>query len=177
MEFDVTNLDKVFLIQTLYAHAEPAGLGKAEYSVRDKRGENIVGLTTEECEEILKRDTPDLTTSLIDYCKGKPIKLSFDHRPTGKIFVSSSGYDSRNGRYRFLEALLNVFDLSEIIIIKKGYPQHLNEMIEDCTNRPIEEIIELKNVIQNTVKYSDNGVYWKIDTTKIDFKPQFMREI
>lgn len=177
MEFDITDLDKVLLIKTLYAHAVPNGMGKAEYFVRQVRGENIIGLSDEECEEILSKDDPDALEQLIDYHKGKPIKLSFDHRSNGKIFACSDGYDSRNGRYRFLEALLNVFDLDEIIFIKKGYPRHLKEMIDECTHRSTNETLLLKNVVLNTTKQTDVSTYWIIDTDKVDYRPPFMRDI
>jgi len=175
MEFDVTNLDKVLLIKTLYVHADPKGRGIDEYNFLKDRGLNVIGLTDYECNEILNTYHPG--TILIDYLKGKPIKLSFSRQSNGQIFVSSTGYDCRNGRYRFLEALLNVFDLDEILIIKKGYSQHLNRMIDDYTHRPIEETMILQNIVKHTKKHTDNGSYWTIDSDIIDYKPPFMREI
>jgi hypothetical protein len=177
MVFNVTELDKVLLLQALYSHASPKGVGRIEHSVRAARGENVVGLTDEECEMILSMDHPDATTLLVDYYNGKPIKLDFEHQRNGQDLVCSDGYDSRNGRYRFLEALLNVFDPDEIIIVKKGYPIHLKEMIDEHTVIPIEELAVLKNLMKRTVKHTDNGVYWKIDTTAVDYKPPFMRGI
>ncbi len=35
MEFNITQLDKVLLIQTLYTHSSPIGLGKIEYNLKD----------------------------------------------------------------------------------------------------------------------------------------------
>ncbi len=177
MEFDITKLDKVLLIKTLYNHAGLIGVGEAEYTFRGKRGENVLGLTDEECNEILSRDHPESMEMLLDYHNGKAMKLGFQHKFSGRTFASSDGYDSRHGRYRFLEALLNVFDLDEIIIIKKGYPLHLKEMIDECTKRPIDETMLLKNVVKNTVKHKDSGTYWTIDTNKVDYKPLFMRNI
>ncbi len=178
MTFDVTNLDKILLIKTLYAHAEPVGLGKVEYSNKAKKGENVIGLTDEECKDILRMDTPDIIPPLIDYLKGKPIKLDLDHQANGKIWVSALSYDLCNGRYRFLEALLNVFDLDEILFIKKDYPGPLDEIIDENTNRPIEETLLLKDVVKCTIQHTDkNGTYWTIDTDEVDYKPYFMRSI
>lgn len=177
MVFNVTNLDKVLLLQTLYAHASPKGLGRIEYSVRAKKGENVVGLTDEECEMILSTEEPDATAILVDYYKGKPIKLDFQHEPNGTILVDSNGYDLSNGRFRFLEALLNVFDVDEIEITKKEYPVHLDDMLDEHTTIPIEEIVLLKNILKHTIKHTDNGTYWKIDANTVDYKPPCMREI
>lgn len=177
MVFNVTKLDKVLLLKTLYDHAAPQGLGRAEYFVRAERGENVVGLTDEECNLILSADHPDLTVSLMDYYKGKPIKLSFDYQRNGEILVDTNGYDSRNGRYRFLQALLGIFDLEEIVIVKKGYPAYLNEMIDEHTVVAAEELALMKNMLRQTIKHTDNGTYWKIDSSVIDYRPPFMREL
>jgi hypothetical protein len=177
MIFDITNLDKHLLIQTLYDHASSNGAGSGEQLARTARGENILGLTDKECDQILNYDLSSQNVRILDYCKGRPIKLVFEHRRNGNIFVDSSGYDSRNGRFRFLQALLDVFDLDEIAIKKKGYPQHLNDMINECTSIPQEELTLLKNLVKNTVKHTNNGTYWKIDTEVINYKPLFMRKI
>ncbi len=177
MVFNITKLDKVLLIKTLYNHSSPKGLGQAEHSVRSARGENVIGLTDKECESILSLDNRNGTVGLMDYHNGKPIKLNFEHQRNGNILVDSNGYDSANGRYRFLEALLSVFDFDEIIITKKGYPTYLNETINENTSIPIEEVALLKNIIKHTIRYTDKGIYWKIDTRAVDYKPPFMRDI
>ena len=66
MIFNVTKLDKIKLIQTLYIHADPKGYGKREYAFKDVIGENVLGLTDEECRDILKMDSPDLSGYLVD---------------------------------------------------------------------------------------------------------------
>ena len=87
MEFDITHLDKKQLIQTLFAHSAPLNLGKAEYNIRKARGENVIGLSDEECEMILLEfnefDTGGLR--ILDYHKGKPMKLVFDKKRNGRI--------------------------------------------------------------------------------------------
>ena len=53
MEFDVTKLDKVLLLQSLFAHSNPLGLGVSEYKYRKQKGDNVDGLTEEECHILL----------------------------------------------------------------------------------------------------------------------------
>jgi len=42
---------------------------------------------------------------------------------------------------------------------------------------PYEEIALLENIIEHTFMYADNGMYWKIDSSTIDYKPPFMRNL
>ena len=177
MVFNVSKLDKIRLIQTLYIHADPKGYGNMEYSFREVIGENVLGLTDEECRDILSADTPELNGYLVDYYNGKPIKLDFEHKPNGDVCVSSSGYDVSNGRYRFLEALLYVFNLDEIVITKKDYPHQLDELLDEHTTRAIEETLILENILKHTIQHSDNGIYWTFDQDKANYTPPFMRGI
>ena len=177
MVFNVTKLDKIRLIQTLYIHADPKGYGKVEYAFNDVIGKNVLGLTEEECMDMLNMDSLDLNGYLVDYYNGKPIKLDFERKPNGDVWVSSIGYDVSNGRYRFLEALLYVFNLDEIVITGKDYPQHLDELLDRSTVIPHEERALLENIIEHTFMYTDNGMYWKIDANTVDYKPPFMRNL
>ena len=177
MVFNVTKLDKIRLLQTLYIHADPKGYGNMEYSFNDVIGKNVLGLTDEECTDMLSMDTPELNGYFVDYHNGKPIKLDFEHKPNGDVWVSSIAYDVSNGRYRFLEALLYVFNLDEIIITDKEYPSHLNDLLDEHTRRAFEETLLLENILEQTNLYSDNGMYWKFDTDAVDYKPPFMRGI
>ena len=177
MVFDVTELDKIRLIQTLYIHAHPKGYGKVEYSFNDVIGKNVLGLTDEECRDMLSMYSPALNGYLVDYYNGKPIKLDFEHTPTGNVKVSSIGYDVSNGRYRFLEALLYVFNLDEIVITEMDYPNQLDELLDGSTVIPDEELALLEEVLEHTSMYTDNGMYWKIDSGAVGYKPPFMREL
>ena len=58
MIFNVTKLDKIRLLQTLYIHADPKGYGKVEYNFLDVVGEYVIGLTDEECRELLRSNPP-----------------------------------------------------------------------------------------------------------------------
>jgi hypothetical protein len=177
MVFNVTKLDKIRLLQTLYIHADPKGYGNMEYAFNDVIGKNVEGLTEEECASLLKMDTPELNGYLVDYYNGKPIKFDFEHRPNGDVWVSSIAYDISNGRYRFLEALLYVFNLDEIIITNMDYPPQLDALLDDHTKRAFEETLLIENILEQTILYSDNGMYWKLDPNTVDYKPPFMRGI
>jgi len=128
MEFDITNLDKKLLIQTLFAHAAPLSLGKEEYKKGKQRGENVDGLTDEECEMMLNEFNHLVVggIKILDYHKGKPIKLVFYKNKNGRILSDSCSYDARNGMFRFFEAMLNIFSLDEILITKKGYKSYVD---------------------------------------------------
>ena len=176
MVFNVTRLDKIHLMQTLYIHADPKGYGKVEFAFNDVIGKNVLGLTDEECREFLSMDTPDLNGYLVDYHNGKPIKLDFEHKANGDVWVSSIGYDVSNGRYRFLEALLYVFNLDEIVMTTTDYPHQLDDLLDEHTNRGIEETIMLENLLDQAIQHSDNGIYWTFDDIA-DYTPPFMRGI
>ncbi len=177
MEFNITRLDKVLLIQTLYAHSSPIGLGQAEYDLRDFRNELVSGVPIDECKSILafaERNGPH--TRVLDYLNGKPIKLNFFQKNNGEIITDASSYDERNGKFRFLEALLNVFDMNEILIIKKGYDSITREYLDNkAPKRPTDKLLELMSLLKHTIKYKDEkGSYWKFDERQVQYKPPFM---
>jgi len=178
MEFDITQLDKKLLIQTLFSHSAPVSLGQVEYYLRNKWGENVDGLTDKECEFILY-EYNKLNTGIIkilDYHKGKPMKLTFYKKNNGRVIVDSSSYDERNGKYRFFEALLNIFLLDEIRIIKKGYRQYSMSNLQDHLLRPKEQEAIFKNILKNTIqKENEFGKYWTIDENQISYIPSFMQ--
>lgn len=180
MEFDITKIDKVLLIQTLFSHSAPLGLGKAEYDTRRKGGQNVEGLTDDECYILLYdfNNNDEEFCSIADYYKGKPIKLNFQRKKNGRILVDSDRYDSRNGKFRFFEAMLNIFSLDEIYITKKGYGHYALEDLTDDQKRPPEEEIIFKGLLKNTVKATnDYGKYWLIDEKKVSYKSAFSYEL
>ncbi len=177
MVFNVTKLDKIRLLQTLYIHADPKGYGKNEYAFNDVIGKNVLGLTNEECRELLKADSPDLSSYLVDYHNGKPIKLDFEHKPNGDLWVSSVAYDMSNGRHSFLEALLCVFDLDEIVMTTIDYPSQLDDLLGEHTTRGIAETLIIEDILDHTIQHSDNGIYWTFDSAAVDYTPPFMRGI
>ncbi|MBN2892073.1 MAG: hypothetical protein JXL97_09415 [Bacteroidales bacterium] len=180
MEFDITHLDKTQLIQTLFAHSAPLNLGKAEYDVRKARGENVIGLTDEECEMILfeLNHFQDGGLGILDYHKGKPMKLIFDKKRNGRILVDSSKYDARNGKYRFFEAMLNIFSLDEILITKKGFRQYVLVELPKHLIRPKEQENIFKNLIKHTIqKENEYGKYWAIDETNVSYISPFLKSL
>ncbi|HXI01194.1 MAG TPA: hypothetical protein VNI52_13080 [Sphingobacteriaceae bacterium] len=177
MEFNITKIDKVLLIQTLYAHAESRGLGEAEYFVKDANGYMVSGLPVDECNMILaEAEHKGYSQRVIDYHNGKPIKLGFHFRRNGEIITSTSSYDKRNGKFRFLEALLNVFDLEEILIVKKNYDSIANLCInKNAPPRSEDLILKFMHMLKHTTSYKDNrGVYWKFNEGEVSYKPAFM---
>ena len=178
MEFDITNLDKHLVIQTLFAHADALAIGQYEYDFRKRMGDNVDGLTDDECEIILAEfnDLDKGHVKLLDYHKGKPMKLYFEKKSNGRVPVDSGGYDSRNGKYRFFEALLNVFLLDEILITKKGYKQFTLLDLDEDQILPKEKEEMFKSILKNTIKMeNDYGKYLAIDETKVIYTPPFMK--
>jgi len=182
MEFDITEIDKKLLIRTLFAHSAPIGLGQAEYDVRKSFGETVDGISDEECEYLLyeynhnsKRES---VFGILDYHKGKPMKLNFFRKRNGRIITSSDSYDARNGRYRFLEAMLNTFHLDEIKITKKGYRQFVMTDLPSDLERTKEQNKTFKDLLKNmTEKREYFGKYWEFDLNKAEYKQPFMELI
>lgn len=164
MEFDITEIDKKLLIRTLFAHSAPVGLGQAEYIVRKSHGEVVDGISDEECEYLLNEFNHSSERpagfGILDYHKGKPMKLIFFRKQNGRVIVSSDSYDARNGRFRFLEAMLNIFHLDEIKITKKGYRQFVMTNLPSDLVRPKEQKKNVSGIIK---KYDrKKRVFWKI---------------
>ncbi len=175
MEFDITQLDKTLLIQTLFLHSNPIGLGKIEHGIRRRFNDNVDGLSVEECQEFLVQFDNDNSTSktffIVDYCKGKPIKINFYRNKNGRVIVDSGSYDSRNGKYRFLEAMLNIFSIDEILITKKGYRLFVISDIPNDLVRPKEQEKKFKEIIMtSTLHENAYGKHWVIDETKVSYK-------
>ena len=183
MVFDISDLDKVVLLQALYAHAEAAGYGKLEYKIKDRRGIRVNGLSLEEAKAIWEKSAAQIASSgsaeVVDYHNGKPIKLDVKRNPsTQRLLAYSSSFDTRNGRYRFLEALLSSFGNEEIIIKEKGYSGHFNDAekgghVPDV--RPQSETKLLRQLLRSALKVSDiKGTYWKLNPS-VKYEPPFMR--
>lgn len=179
MEFDITDIDKKLLLQCLFAHSEPIGFGKVEHSVRKSWGENVDGLTLEDCEELLEEFNSSTSLStvydIVDYHKGKPMKVNFYRNKNNRISVDSESYDVRNGKYRFLEAMLNTFSFDEIKITKKGYRQMVfNNLPQNLIREKTQEKM-FKNLIKDTIRQENSfGKLWVLDENKISYKPPFM---
>ncbi|CAM1345109.1 hypothetical protein [Tenacibaculum amylolyticum] len=172
MEFDVTNLDRKILLRALFAYSSPKGLGNIEYTFRESQNENVEGLSDIECEEILYEleKMKSGTIRVLDYHKGKPMKLDFKKKDNGQIKISTTAYDQRNGKYRFFEAILDTFLEEEIIITKKGYGG-ITSFPKIELSRSKEQVKLLKSILSNSVlSENKNGRYWKIDSSKKEYK-------
>jgi hypothetical protein len=147
-------------------------MGIVEYYNREIAGENVEGLTNKECENILMEFNQINVgyRHILDYHKGKPMKLIFVKKNSGRILVSSADYDARNGKYRFLEALINTFVAEDILITRKGYK---NSTLYDLKAHPQlerskEDEAYFRDMIKNTIqKENQYGKYWVINDEKI----------
>lgn len=178
MRFDITNIDKNLLLRALFAYSSPIGYGKEEYKARKSWNENVEGLTDLECDQILSEF--NLNESgvfyILDYHKGKPMKLNFYRKTTGQVIVDSEAYDVRNQKYRFLEALLDTFDEEEIIIIKKSYREFTFLDLPKNKIRTYQEDKIFRDLIKNSIK--NNGVYgryWSINSEKSEYTSPAMK--
>ncbi len=178
MEFDITHLDRKILIRALFAYSSPVGFGIAEYQTRKLRNENVDGLSDFECAEILSEfeQMESGYKRVLDYHKGKPMKLDFVKNSNGQIKVGTSAYDARNGKYRFLEAMLDTFLEEEIIITKKGYGEFAFSAQSKHLNRPKSDLKMFKSILKNCIpNKNENGRFWKIDSNKEEYISPAMR--
>jgi hypothetical protein len=174
MRFDVSKIDKNLLLQTLYAHAEPIGLGRVEFLVKSAKGINVEGLSYAQCEEIWAKKTKSSDVLHVDYLNGKPIKLILFPKSHGRLLCCSESYDARNGRFRFLEALLNTFDQDEIIVVKKeiGAEVRFEEQKGAIPKRSKEDLVFFNDIVKSMIKSKENNlIKWTIDAEKVIIAP------
>jgi len=106
------------------------------------------------------------------------MKLVFERKSNGRELIDSDSYDERNGKYRFFEALLNIFSTDEVFITKKGFRQFAFTNIPEHLIRSKEQEDLFKNLLKNTVeKRNDYGKYWVIDESKIKYIPPFLKSL
>jgi predicted metallo-beta-lactamase superfamily hydrolase len=72
--------------------------------------------------------------------------------------------------------MLNVFDMDEVLIIKKGYDSITREYLDNnAPKRRTDKLLELMSLLKHTIKYTDEkGSYWKFDDRQVQYKPPFM---
>lgn len=164
MRFDITNIDKVKLLKALYAYADSTiGIGGVEFITRKAKGENVSELSDLECAIALSEFNVSTTSGnyrIFDYHNGKPMKVVFDKMNSGRVLVSANSYDERNGKYRFLEAMLSTFPKKDIQIVDKSTPR----TVDKNDNSSKERKNHFRSILQNTTKErNEYGYYWKID--------------
>lgn len=173
MQIDITEIDKVTLLQTLYLHADPKGKGKITYRSALKDGKTVEGLPEKECQQIFEANEGDGYFS-IDYYNGKPLKLGWHTLNVGRIVVDTLPYDKCHGKYRFLEAMLNIFDAEEILILEKEYDIRGDIFFKSEDLRPEEQLF--KEILDQSVLFtSDFGMIWKINPDGTGYKSSFLR--
>jgi hypothetical protein len=174
MKFNIARLDKVLLIQTLYYHASPKGYGEQDYAALLQAGEIVEGMSTQACKEILKQGARLRTGYLVDYYNGKPLKIEWNKVSRHQTIMSSVPYDLIHGRFRFLEALLNVFDPEEICITDKSYSAVHDRYFMDQERRWKE--LEMDRLLAATVleQHARRGSYWRFDTANMTYSSSFL---
>ncbi len=172
MEFNITQLDKILLLQSLYIHADPKGYGEYQYQELLKKGKTVEGLASDECIAILKGGHKDVGY-LADYYNGKPLKLDWKTTPGGQILANSMAYDIAHGKFRFLEALLNVFDMDEIVITRKEYLR-LNPFLDFRPEDARTTEYELELFVEHAIPVTEEtGTSWRLDSA-IRYRSAFL---
>ncbi|SHK69019.1 hypothetical protein [Epilithonimonas mollis] len=173
MRFDISKLDLKLLLRALILNSEPNGIGIAEYLIKKDRNLLVDSITDKEFEFYTYdlRNAKEGNFRILDYYYGKPIKFDIRKKANGQILVDSSAFDSRIGKYKFLEILISYFQTKDFTIIKKGYTY--NNFPETDLNRK-EDIKELKKITNNLlVKRNVNGRHWIVDDSKIQFESEY----
>jgi len=177
MRFDISKLDLKLLLRALILNSEPKGIGIAEYFIKKDRNLLVDSITDEEFEFF----TCDLKMAkeghfrILDYYHGKPIKFDIRKKANEQILVDSSALDSRIGKFKFFEILISYFDSQDFKIIRKGYSY--NHFPETDLDRK-EDIKYFKKISDNLIeKRNENGRYWIIDESKIQFESEYNRII
>lgn len=121
MIYDVTNIDKVKLIQSLYLFAKAKGFGIIENKAKEYLGKDVNSISRKECEELIENAKETFhSIEIVDYYDGVPLKIDLEKKD-GKLYFWSFDYDYRHGKYRSLEAFLYNLSYDEIIIKRKSY--------------------------------------------------------
>lgn len=169
MKIITNKIDRILLLQTLFYHGKQKGLGKL---VKDPE------MTENDAIDLLNGKEEDKVSGLlIDYYDGVPMKIEFCKDKSGDEFIDTSDYDYAHGEYRFLEAMLNSFDLSEIVISKRVYDSEMKTYIREKPNQHKEEIEEL---LKAMIKRQEPGIYCNEKfrfPEEIKFVPFRLREL
>jgi hypothetical protein len=164
MVFDISRLDKIQLLQTLYLHAAPRGKGHLAFRTAKIAGKIVEGwLSDADCKMIIQ-GSYQTSGYLVDYFYGTPLKQYWHTETNGQITVDTLPYDAAHGKYRFLEAVLSMFEPEDIFIIEKKYDQRGDIYLtpEKVGERPIEASFQL--LLENAKLNTNNfGLCWTID--------------
>ena len=102
------------------------------------------------------------------------MKIDLYKQKNGRVIAYSDAYDARNGKYRYLEALLDIFSLDEILIIKKGYRHYTLSDLPKHLIRTKEQEAVFKELLKNTNQIEDEyGKVYVFDEKKATYTPPF----
>ncbi len=153
MIFDITDLDKIALIKSLFHFAV---------------GDSCVSISNEECKDFLEKFSQKRVKQgdIIDYYNNKAIKLHVFEK-NSRWLAFAEDYDEQNGLFRFFEAMLNTFLLKDIIVVKKNHSFDSIQIEKQTFNRPKKELVIFKNILKGYVSKSDLfGRYWALEEIK-----------
>ena len=161
MIFDITDLDKIQVLQALYANGNPKGYGEIEWSMKD-----VHGLSTKEAQRIFNHSQSiyDFSNGShdIDYVNGVPIKWE-SKIVKGRYLLYPSGYDLRHGNYKAFDILYKTFMHDEFSIVRKGFGSSIvtGERPEKDEDYSIERKAKYSKILkQTTRKVMPYGIRW-----------------
>lgn len=164
MEFDVTEIDDILLVQAFYANAKAFGMGFVQNSIMDIKGEkNTQGLDKETARQLINENTEKSYLSLgsetwyLDYVNGRAVKLRLDWK-NGRKIIFTDAFDYRHGKYAALKILLKTFLYDEFSIVKKGYSETLGlpEWKNDFKDYSSEENKMYQLILKQTIKKTEH---------------------
>ena len=157
MKFDITKIDKKKLLRALYEYSYPIE-------------QELDTLSDLECEYGLvefKEMKGNGSARIFDCHNGRAMKLVFDKTNNGRITVDASRYDACNGKYKFLEAMLNTFKRNKILIIRKTYSPYIMKELPEYLVKSKEEDAKFSLLLKSCVKGEDEfGKHWILPTSK-----------
>lgn len=126
MIFDLSKLQLARVVKTLYRHANPYG-----YGIVDVPLEKNEELSTEEIQGKLMdgvKNVGGIFLIQIWSLNSRPIRFELECRTK---FANATEYDKRNGKHRFLNALVAEFGTQAIDIKRFNYPKGVKFGIDD----------------------------------------------
>ena len=164
----INKLDRINMIKALFLHGEQKGYGRLVKSPE---------ISDDDVKKMLHPFSGEKSSIVIDYFKGVPIKIEISKDYNGNEYLDLSDYDYVHGEYRGLEALINTFELEEIILKRKSYSTNLKGHIKSNENQNWFEVsMMLRRMKKKEEPYLYQGKLWRFEEKK-EFVPFNLREL